>query len=115
MKHLLFIIILLSLGSCKHLTDDKPADLIPQQQMIDILVDIHVADALVEQKYGAQNPNLPLTNALYTRIDQNYHITAAQYKTSYHYYEAHPQLMDKMYEQVITELSKKEAVIAKSK
>lgn len=95
--------------------DDKPADLIPQTEMIQVLVDIHVADALVEQKYGAQNPSLPLTNALYTRIYENHHITAAQYKASYKYYEAHPKEMDNMYEQVITELSKKEAVLAKSK
>jgi hypothetical protein len=113
MKHLLFMIILSSLVSCKQINDDKPSDLIPQKQMIEVLVDIHVADAVVEQKYGTANPNLALTSALYSRIYQNYNITAAQYKTSYKYYEAHPKLMDDMYEQVITELSKKEALMKK--
>ena len=113
MKHLLFIIILFSICSCTHIGDAKPADLIPQDQMIQILADVHVADALVEHKFGQQIPNLPLTNALYTRIYQNRHITAAQYKSSYKYYEMHPQLIDNIYTQVITELSKREAVMNK--
>jgi hypothetical protein len=113
MKHLLFIIILLSSIGCKHIADDKPAGLVPQDQMIQILADIHIADAVVDQKSGQQATNLPLTNALYTRIFQNYHITAAQYKASYKYYEVHPKLMDDIYTQVITELSKREAILKK--
>jgi hypothetical protein len=113
MKHLLFIIILLSLSGCGGIKDNKPADLIPEEKMIEILTDIHIADAVVEQKYTTQKPDLPLTNALYTRIYKNYGITAARYKSSYKYYEAHPALMDKIYTQVITELSKKEALLNK--
>ncbi len=113
MKHLLFIIILFALCGCNHLKDAKPADLISQEQMTEILVDIHVADAIIDQKYGSQIANASLNNALYTRIFQNYHVTMSQYKSSYEYYERHPVLMDKMYVQVITELSKKEAVMSK--
>jgi len=113
MKQLLFIIILLSLGGCSRFKDPKPADLIPQEKMIQVLVDVHVADALVEHKSGMQNPNLPLTNALYTQIYHNYGITAKQFRSSYKYYESHPVLMDNLYTQVITELSKKEAVLNK--
>lgn len=114
MKHLLFIIILLSLCGCNH-ADDKPADLIPEDKMVKVFMDIHVADATVEQKYGAQNPNPALSNALYERIYHNHGISAAQYKSSYKYYEARPELMDKIYTQVITELSKEEAVLGKTK
>jgi hypothetical protein len=116
MKHLLFIIILLSIGGCSHFHDEKPPlDLIPQDKMVQILVDIHVADALVEHKCGPTNPNLPLTDALYNRIYQNYNVTAAQYKKSYKYYESHPSQIDAIYTQVITELSKKEALLGKAK
>ena len=113
MKHLLFVIIILTLSGCDRNTGNKPSDLIPQDKMIQVLVDIHVADAVVEHKLGTQTPNLPLTNALYERIYQNHGITAAQYKSSYKYYEAHPDLMDRIYTQVITELSKKEAEMSK--
>jgi len=115
MKHLLFVIIILSLSACNRFGDQKPVDLIPQKNMVDILVDIHVADAVVEHKFGPTTTNIAMTNALYNRIYQNYGITAAQYKTSYKYYEAHPDIMDKMYTQVITELSKKEAELSKKK
>lgn len=113
MKRLLFIIIILTLGGCGQMNDPKPADLIPQERMIQVLADIHVADALVEHKTGMQNLNLPLTSALYNQIYKNNSITAEQYKTSYNYYEAHPALMDNMYTQVITELSKREALLKK--
>ena len=114
MKQLLFSIILFALAGCSGMQKDTPpADLIAQGKMIQVLVDIHVADAVVENKSGAQNPNLPLTNALYEQIYKNHGITATQYKTSFKYYESHAELMDKMYEQVITELSKKEAQMKK--
>ena len=113
MKHLLFIIILLSLSGCHGPKDEKPTDLIPEELMIDILTDIHVSDAIVDNKYGTQRPDLPLTNALYSQIYKNYKISAVRYRSSYKYYEAHPELMDKMYTQVITELSKKQALINK--
>ena len=113
MKHLLFIIILISLSGCHGPKDEKPADLIPEEQMIDILTDIHVADAIVDNKYGQQKVDLPLTNALYSQIYKNHKITAARYKSSYKYYEANPELMDNIYTQVITELSKKQALLNK--
>jgi len=81
--------------------------------MIDILTDIHVADAIVDNKYGQQKVDLPLTNALYSQIYKNHKITAARYKSSYKYYEANPELMDNIYTQVITELSKKQALLNK--
>ncbi len=114
MKQLLFSIILLSLCGCTQFQDQKPTDLIPEDRMIQIMVDIHVADALVEQKYGPTNPNRPLTNALYTRIYKNYAISPDQFRTSYRYYESHPEAMDRMYTQIITELSKKEAILVKA-
>ena len=113
MKHLLFIIIILTLGGCTQISDHTPADLIPQDRMILLLVDIHVADALIEHKSGTQNVNLPLTNAIYTKIYQNYGVSSAQFRSSYQYYESHPALMDNMYTQIITELSKKEALMKK--
>ena len=58
-------------------------------------------------------PNQPLTNALYTRIYKNRGITAQQFKDSYKYYEDHPELLDNIYVQVITELSKREALLNK--
>jgi len=106
---LLFCILLLLLTGCDTWGTNKPVGLIATDSMIGILVDIHVADALVEQRHGQDKPNLPLTTALYQQIFSNHHITAVQYQQSYHYYEKHPAIMDKMYETVITELSKKEA------
>ena len=115
MKHLLFGIVLLTLMGCNRLKSTQPAAAISRDSMIAILVDIHVADAISDQKYGQDKPNKAFTNALYERIFQNHHISAAEYKASYKYYEDKPELLDKMYEQVITEISKKEAEMKKAK
>lgn len=116
MKQALIGILLLTLVSC-HSKSGAPApdNLISKDSMISVMVDIHIADAVGDQRYGTDKPNRDFTNAVYARIYQNHHITADQYKTSFAYYEAHPADMNKMYEQVITELSKKEADLKKVK
>ena len=96
-------------------TEAVPADLIARDSMIVILADIHIADAVADQKFGQDKPNRAFTNAVQQRIYENHHITAPQFKTSYKYYESHPALMDKMYDQIITEISKREAQLKKAK
>jgi hypothetical protein len=117
MKQLLFGIFLLTLIGCSRFKtgSSTPSGIISQDSMIGILVDIHVADAVADQRFGADKPNRAFINAMYEQIYKNHHITAAQYKESYKYYETHPAEMDKMYEQIITEISKREADIKKAK
>jgi hypothetical protein len=91
-----------------------PSDLINRDSMISILVDTHIADAVSDQKFGQDKSNTAFTNAMYNRIYLNHHITAAQFKSSYKYYESDPKGLDKMYEQVITEISKREAQMKKA-
>ena len=116
MKQLLFGILLLTLMSCNRLkTTQVPADVMPRDSMVSILVDIHVADAVADQKFGQDKPNRAFANGMYERIFEIHHTTAALYKTSFKYYESHPEILDKMYEQVITEISKREAELKKAK
>ena len=105
--------LLIGCMGCHSEQGTKPADLIAEKQMVDIWVDMHVADAVVDQQHGADHPNRALTAALYNRIYEIHHINALQYKSSYKYYESQPAIMDKLYDQVLAELSKKQAVISK--
>lgn len=116
MKQGLIGILLLTLVGCAHRGGPvAPDNLITRDSMISIMVDIHIADAIGDQRYGTDKPNRDFINGVYRRIYQNHHITADQYKASFRYYEGHPDDMNKMYEQVITELSKKEAEMKKVK
>lgn len=116
MKQVLIGIVLLTLVGCSGRKGPQaPQDLIQKDSMIAIMVDIHIADAVADQRFGSDKPNLDFTNALYHRIYENHHVSANQYKASFTYYETQPAEMNKMYEQVITELSKKEAELKKVK
>ena len=116
MKQALFLIALLTLVGCSHMGNGgRPADVIAPDSMVQIMADIHIADAVADQKFGTDKPNRGFTNAMYTRIYELHHITAAQYKASFTYYETHPAAMDKVYEQVITEISKRAALMKKAK
>jgi hypothetical protein len=50
---------------------------------------------------------------MYTQIYKNHGITRAEFLKSYHYYETQPELMDKLYEELLSELSRRQAQLSK--
>lgn len=113
MKRLLFGILLCLLSGCRQGVDKIPANAIPEEKMVMIMADLQIADALVDNRSAPMTTNVPLTNALYKQILHNYGVQPGQFKLTYKYYENHPELMDQLYVQVITEISKKQAVLTK--
>lgn len=73
------------------------------------MVDIHIADALAQTKAQSGGNEKELTESYYQVIFKKFNITDEQFRRSYKYYEAHPDWTNRIYDGVMTDLSKKEA------
>lgn len=103
---------LICFSFCKKKTDEIPVDVLKQKEMIAVLTDVQVAEAALSQR--AMNANAggqSYTSAYYKYIFTKYKITPDQFKRSMEWYSRHPEVLDKIYEQVINHLSKKQSEV----
>ncbi|SDL05882.1 protein of unknown function [Catalinimonas alkaloidigena] len=101
------------LGSCTPETDIQsgvpPEGLIDQQTMVDILIDIHLAEARANQL------NIPPDSAAWyyryqqEQILQDYGLDSARFRESYNYYLQNVPLIDEIYGALVDSLSAREA------
>ncbi|HKR04100.1 MAG TPA: DUF4296 domain-containing protein [Bacteroidia bacterium] len=116
MKNFISILFLCSLAfaSCSKKEEKIPADIIPKDRMVQVLVDIHLAEA--RSQFNAPFDNSKnVKQAYYKFIFNKYKITYAQLMKSWSFYSEHPAIFTKIYDEVITELSRKQAVSGGSK
>jgi hypothetical protein len=80
---------------------------IPREKFIAILTDIHIADAYYSTHYYERRTHSDSVN-LYDMIYENHGYSKAQFDTTLKYYSVHSEKFDRVYEEVITRLSKSE-------
>lgn len=105
--------LLLLLASCKNDKIAIPDDILKPEKMKLILTDVHVTDALAEQKTQEGMDEKRLTAEYHMQIFKNHGITEQDFKKSLVFYEANPKLMDEVYAEVLSELTKREAEVNK--
>ncbi len=92
-----------------------PSDILPPETMVQILADVHMADAVAETKAQAGMNEEQLTKGYYGMIYKTRGITAEQFHSSMKYYDSEPLWVNKIYDDVQQELSKREANISQEK
>jgi len=110
MKKLLVILVLLVfvITSCDDSVVPKPENLIKEKQMIDMLVDIHLAQATFTRfRYDSTMTNNSSENFYYSVLDK-YHIPDSVFEQSFVYYASVPKNFEKMYHKVMSHLSEME-------
>jgi len=112
-KNVVFALFFASMIACVKHDVKLPAGYINEQDMVPILVDIHLIE-------GARSGKLVLgdTNSLpdyYAKIYEKHNITEAEFKESFAWYTEHPEKLKAVYEEVIVSLSKLEEVNARKK
>ena len=104
---LLFLIIVAA--ACKKPKVEIPPEVIPPDSMVQVLTDIHIAEAAIGQK-SSTGDNGDLFAASYFKfVFDKYKITELQYRNSTKFYAAHPDLYENIYSIVISEISKRQA------
>ncbi len=106
MKKYLFIALLTALlFSCKEPKEPIPANVLPMNKMVNILIDIHLIEANLSTKNLAKDTGVLFYNFYEKDLYKKHNTNDSTYNRSFIYYSAHPQLMDQIYEKVVDSLS----------
>lgn len=107
----LFALLVSAIFSCSKPKTVIPAGILTEKEMIPILVDIHIAQAATGM-YTPQDSLRYGMNELLPYILSIHHIEQVKYDSSISFYTRNPELMQKMYDEVINELSKKQGEVS---
>jgi len=108
MKNIFIIIlfILVAFVSCEEPPAEKPKHLIKENQMIDMMVDVHLAQATYNNRHR-QDSLLTQTTAtdFYYSVLDKYNVPDSVFEKSFIYYASNPKKFEKMYREVTNKLN----------
>jgi hypothetical protein len=94
--------------SCDKPVIEKPRHLVKEKQMINMLVDIHLAEASYNHmRYDSIVRNSSSVNFYYSVL-QKYEVPDSVFERSFVYYASNPKNFEKMYREVMNKLSETE-------
>lgn len=102
-------LILLSCGAPK---TKIPQDILSENSFIDLLKDIHLAEAKFEllKTKGMENAKNELAHN-YSAIYETHQITAYDFDKTIDYYAQHPEQLEKIYTRVLEQLTKDRTIL----
>lgn len=103
------------LASCNSILKSRPAGTLSEEQMVNILVDIHLTEAtlrLGNDSIARLNDTADL-RMRFARVFRKQDVSPDEFNTSLNYYLEHIELLDKIYTEVINRLSVMEADLLK--
>lgn len=107
MKKTLVILFLLlvSIVSCDKLPIEKPEKLIKEKQMIEMLIDIHMAESThSHMRYDSLMKKVTATDLYYSVLDK-YQVPDSVFEKSLIFYASTPKKFEGMYREVMNKLS----------
>lgn len=97
------LLLIALLSACN--SADKPQNLIPEDKMIKLLEEVHLAENQVNNLHmGSADSSLVVYKSLEKQIFKRYEIDTGSYRASFKYYVARPDKFKEMYEQVVKNL-----------
>ncbi|HNQ13039.1 MAG TPA: DUF4296 domain-containing protein [Bacteroidia bacterium] len=109
-KALLHILIIcLLLHSCSNKNEELPEGIIAEDEMIQILTDVHLAEtAFIMNNLKSKNPENAAIS-YYKFVFDKHKINREQFDASFRYYTARPAQYSLIYEQVLNEITQRQA------
>lgn len=115
MKRLFFyalIFVAIMLTSCSEKKVEVPADVLSTDKMIAVLTDVEIAEAARNQHDIVKDTIADFTTASAKFIFEKHKVNATDFQRSMDWYAAHPEMLNKIYEEVVNSLSKKQSEVA---
>jgi len=108
-KKIIILLIVVSLFACDKNIIEKPENLIKEKQMIEMIVDIHLAESTFNiRRYSDEAlKNSSSANFYYSILDK-YNVPDTTFEKSYVYYASKPKRFEKMYGEVMNKLNELE-------
>jgi hypothetical protein len=109
-----FLLTLLILSACKpksafevtdDLINDVPDSVLAVEEMVLVMTDIHLAEALVQENKTDTIPQDIRLKEHYAYIFKLHQIDSKKYNSSYNYYSQNPVLMNHIYTKVVEQLN----------
>jgi hypothetical protein len=98
----LFLILILVITGCWR--DPKPSNTIDRKTFIDMLVDIHIAEAMYIQRTRIGIDSLQ-SKSLYLSVLKKYKVSEEKMLTTTLYYSRHPKEYDKIFTEVLSKMT----------
>lgn len=114
---LVFILLIIQPACTRKLSEDPipPDNLIPQEQMVDIILDLHVYDAIMNtMKRKPKKVQKEESFYLYNSVIEKHNISREQFRASFKFYQNDIEVMDKIYEEVAKKLNTMKSEVEKS-
>lgn len=106
-KLLLLPVFLIFFSGCD--TESKPADLISEDKMVEVLVDIHLTEGTVSAMPIAYDSSLRLYKLLEKDLFLKHEVVDTVFEQNMIFYLSDPTVMDRIYSRVIDSLTVKES------
>lgn len=100
--------------SCNN-KEEKPDYLWDSERFTEVLTEVQLAEATVRLGYHRSNDSLIPNDSVYQSAFRKMNTNRADFDSNYTYYLNHPKEMEKIYEQVITNLSERSAALNEKK
>jgi hypothetical protein len=106
--YLLLPLILLALVACEGGEEyvTAPPGIIPEDSMVNILVDFHLVEGALLDKQQQNEPTVPAVAEYYDLIYSKHNISRKRFDEAVDFYSYHPRLYTKIYDKVLAELSR---------
>jgi hypothetical protein len=104
-NYLLFFFVLLLFSSGCTNKKPIPSDMLPEDTLVNIIVDMHLGDAILLQPNVQSLPYVINKQEYYFSILKKHSITKEIFEKNINFYANHPEEYDLIYEKVIEELS----------
>jgi hypothetical protein len=108
-KRFFCILSLTVLFGCGQENSQKPAHLLPEDKMVQILADVHIAEARIENHILYPDTALMVFSNEQQRILERHAVEEDAFRETYRYYLSNLREMDKLYEIILDTLSVREA------
>ena len=107
MKYFLLILIFVLAVSCSN--SKIPKGTLTYKEITPVLVELHLAEAILSQRQGQDALRENYSNDLYLSILKKYNLNQTVFEKSVLYYGKHPEKYKPIYDEVLNQLNELEA------